>query len=126
MAYTNHDIESRAAAMLSARACAVDDRLLKSACTAACTELEARLHGNVKGSDIGELFVTAAGILAVSVYLELYPGISEEPESFSAGSLRVSLREQSVPDAATLRKRAETMLAKYLDAGGFSFKGVEG
>lgn len=125
MAYTNHDIESRARAMLDASLSDSDNRLLCTVCSAAGAELEARLKKGVKSSEIEELFVTAAGVLAISMYIELHSGAAEELSSFSAGELKVGLNKSSkYESAAALRKLAENMLASYLEYGGFSFTGV--
>ena len=127
MAYTNQDVESKAREMLGYSPLAESGRVLRSVCDSAAAELESRLRAGVKSSDIEELFVSAAGVLAISLYLELGNIPNEKIDSFSAGDLSVKLRggtkEQS---AATLRKRAESMLSAYLDCGGFEFTGVGG
>lgn len=125
MAYTNYDIEAKARTMLVSELSEASDRLLRTVCAAAGAELEARLRSGVKASDIGELFVCAAGILAISMYMELNTDPENDITSFSAGSLKATLGDgDRLESAATLRKRAETMLAAYIECGGFSFTGV--
>lgn len=102
-------------------------RALRSVCGLAAVELESKLRAGVKSSDIEELFVYAAGVLAISLYLELGNTPDDKIDSFSAGDLSVKLRSgENAQSAATLRKRAESILAAYLDCGGFEFTGVPG
>ena len=125
MAYTNHDIEDKARQLLDCGFDDRDDKLLKAVCSAAGAELSARLRRGVESSDIEELFVSAAGVLAISMYIELHGESDKGVESFSAGSLKVKLKnETKYESAAALRKLAENMLASYLECGGFSFTGV--
>ena len=127
MAYTNQDVESKARQMLGYSPLAESGRALRSVCDSAAAELESRLRAGVKSSDIEELFVSAAGVLAISLYLELEYIPNEKIDSFTAGDLSVKLREGTkAQSAATLRKRAESMLSAYLDCGGFEFTGVAG
>ena len=127
MAYTNQDVESKAREMLGYSPLAESGRVLRSVCDSAAAELESRLRAGVKSSDIEELFVSAAGVLAISLYLELEYIPDEKIDSFTAGDLSVKLREGTkAQSAATLRKRAESMLSAYLDCGGFEFTGVVG
>ena len=127
MAYTNQDIESKAREMLVTSPLGSEGKVLRSVCQTAALELESKLRSGVKSSDIEELFVCAAALLALSLYLELRDIPDGKIDSFKAGDLSVSLRDgaKSVP-AQTLRARAETMLSAYLDCGGFEFKGVVG
>ena len=127
MAYTNQDIESKARGMLNQPLGTNGDRLLRTVCASAAAELEARLRSGVSSADIQELFVSAAGVLAISMYLELDGNPDESIDSFSAGGLRINLRDGAKAEsAATLRKRAESMLSAYLECGGFAFAGVAG
>lgn len=97
--------------------------LLKSLCEAASGELRARLRQGVAPEDIKETFITAAGVLALSMYMAL------EESAFSgqvkAGSLSVT-RSGGGASAASLRQQAEAMLAAYLQDQGFAFLGVRG
>lgn len=127
MAYTNQDIESKAREMLAASPLGNKGKALRSACQTAAAELESKLRSGVNSSDIEELFVSAAAVLAVSLYLELTGITNDKIDSFKAGELSVSLRDGTKTGSAqSLRMRAESMLSAYLDCGGFEFKGVVG
>lgn len=127
MAYTNQDIESKAREMLAASPLGNKGKALRSACQTAALELESKLRSGVNSSDIEELFVSAAAVLAVSLYLELTGITNDKIDSFKAGELSVSLRDGTKTGSAqSLRMRAESMLSAYLDCGGFEFKGVVG
>lgn len=127
MAYTNQDIESKAREMLGTAPLGNKGKALRSACQTAALELESKLRSGVKSSDIEELFVSAAAVLALSLYLELTGIPNDKIDSFKAGELSVSLRDGTKTGSAqSLRMRAESMLSAYLDCGGFEFKGVVG
>lgn len=127
MAYTNQDIESKAREMLAASPLGNEGKALRSACQTAAAELESKLRSGVNSSDIEELFVSAAAVLALSLYLELRDIPNDKIDSFKAGELSVSLRDGTKTGCAqSLRMRAESMLSAYLDCGGFGFKGVVG
>lgn len=125
MAYTNQDIESRARGLMASPPHGCGSRALRTVCRAAAQELEKRLRAGVKSSDIEELFVSAAGILALSMYMELYDLPESKLDSFSAGELNIKFNSgERLESAATLRRRAESMLSAYLECGGFEFRGV--
>lgn len=127
MAYTNQDIESKAREMLAASPLGNKGKALRSACQTAALELESKLRAGVNSSDIEELFVSAAAVLALSLYLELTGITNDKIDSFKAGELSVSLRDGTKTGSVqSLRMRAESMLSAYLDCGGFEFKGVVG
>lgn len=127
MAYTNQDIESKAREMLGTAPLGSEGKALRSACQTAALELESKLRSGVNSSDIEELFVSAAAVLALSLYLELTGITNDKIDSFKAGELSVSLRDGTKTGSAqSLRMRAESMLSAYLDCGGFEFKGVVG
>lgn len=127
MAYTNQDIESKAREMLAASPLGNKGKALRSACQTAALELESKLRSGVNSSDIEELFVSAAAVLALSLYLELTGITNDKIDSFKAGELSVSLRDGTKTGSAqSLRMRAESMLSAYLDCGGFELKGVVG
>lgn len=127
MAYTNQDIESKAREMLAASPLGNEGKALRSACQTAAAELESKLRSGVNSSDIEELFVSAAAVLALSLYLELRDIPNDKIDSFKAGELSVSLRDGTKTGSAqSLKMRAESMLSAYLDCGGFEFKGVVG
>lgn len=123
MAYTDMDIEMRALELLGSRISDDDAGILRAVCASAAAELEARLRAGVSSEDIKELFITAAGTLAVSMYMELSRAQKGSVSGFTAGKMSVQLGGAS---AASLRKSAETMLSAYLDPGGFEFTGVRG
>lgn len=127
MAYTNSDIENKALSLMGSELPAESGGILKAVCASAAAELESRLRKGVSSGEIQELFVTAAGMLALSMYLELAAVPGDRVGSFSAGNLSVRLDGGTVSaSAAKLRKYAENMLAAYLDGGGFEFVGVRG
>ena len=120
MSYTDMDIEMKALSMLGSNVPDEDAQMLRTVCTAAAAELEGRLRRGVSSDDMTELFTTAAGMLAISMYMELGSAHSGGVSGFTAGRLSVQLGGAS---AAAL---AETMLGAYLDTGGFEFMGVQG
>ncbi|MBP3484393.1 MAG: hypothetical protein J6K00_04785 [Oscillospiraceae bacterium] len=127
MAYTNSDIENKALSLMGSELPAESAGILKAVCASAAAELESRLRKGVSSGEIQELFVTAAGMLALSMYLELAAVPGDRVGSFSAGNLSVRLDGSAVSaSAAKLRTYAEHMLAAYLDGGGFEFVGVRG
>lgn len=127
MAYTNSDIENKALSLMDSELPAESAGILKAVCASAAAELESRLRKGVSSGEIQELFVTAAGMLALSMYLELAAVPGDRVGSFSAGNLSVRLDGGAVSaSAAKLRTYAEHMLAAYLDGGGFEFVGVRG
>lgn len=97
------------------------EELIKRLCSAAAAELEAKLRDGVKVEDIKEQFVTAAGVLALSMYTAL--GGAKTPRSFRAGQLSVEFGGKNA-NADSLRRAAESMLAGYLTGRGFAFLGV--
>ena len=125
MAYKKEDIVQRSRAMLGESFRAGSEARLDGLCIAAAMQLESRLRVNVDRSDIEAVFVAAASLLAVSMYMELERECGEL-ESFSAGELSVKLKSgSSAGGADSLRKQAETMLAPYTESGAFGFMGVE-
>ena len=127
MSYTNDDIKARAIMLSGGEFSAEADRMLTAICEAAAAELESKLRKGVSSEALGETFVTAAGMLALAMCMELENGAQEEISAFRAGELSVNLRQSGVKaSAASLRRAAENMLSAYLELGGFSFVGVEG
>lgn len=122
MSYTNSDIEAKARALMG-KLNEESDGILHLVCRAAAAELESKLRQGVDKEEIEELFVTAAGILAVSLYIELSPDGADTVRSFRAGELSVELGELGSADK--LRRLAENMLCSYFDGGGFEFMGVD-
>ena len=128
MAYTINDIKEKAVTLLGASLREGGEDVLEAVCEAAAMEIKAKLRSNVSVEDLGELYVTAAGILAIALYVELSDSADSGIESFSAGNLSVSLSnsEGIKASAASLRQTAENMLSAYLRDSGFCFMGVDG
>lgn len=124
MAYTTSDITNRALALLGGDA--GDAAVLEKLCAAAASELESRLREGVSSDDAGERFVTAAGILALSMYIEV--GGADGAQSVRAGNVTIGRRgaRSGIVSAAALRREAEAMLSSYLRDRGFEFVGVRG
>ena len=99
---------------------------LESLCAIAGTELERRLKKGVSAQEIQEEFVSAAGVLALSMFMQLSDagGVG----SFKAGNVSVTGRSgKDICDTAhALRRQAEVMLAAYLEDRGFGFVGARG
>lgn len=100
MAYTNSDIESRARSLMTFSIPTESAGMLKAVCASAAAELESRLRKGVSSESIKELFVTAAGVLALSMYIELGGVATDRIGSFSAGNLSVSLDGSAVSASA--------------------------
>lgn len=116
MSYTDMDIEMKALSMLGESVPDEDADMLRAVCSAAAAELESRLRRGASSDGIGETFVTASAMLAISMYMELGSAHSGGVSGFTAGKLSVQLGGAS---AAALKKSAETLLGAYLDSGGF-------
>lgn len=127
MSYTNDDIKARAELLCGGELSEESERVLDVFCAAAANELEAKLRRGVSSQDISELFVTAAGMLALALCMELENSGAGEISNFRAGNLSVSFRQgETNRSAASLRKAAENILSAYLEDSGFSFMGVKG
>ena len=96
--------------------------ILSALCEAASAELMGRLKEGVETESIKPLFVTAAGVLALSMFVALDDCGSY---TFKAGNLSVSSAGGAV-SAHTLRKQAEAILSAYMADRGFEFRSVEG
>ena len=96
--------------------------ILPALCKVAGAELLSSLRQGVSPEEIREQFVSAAGVLALSMYIAVD---DSRVSSFRAGNLSVSTVSGQA-DADSLRALAETMLASYLTDQGFAFLGVEG
>ena len=109
-----------------ARALAGDDAdalVLSAMCTAAAAELEGRLRAGVRAEELGDTFIHAAGVLALSMYCIVKD--TEKLKGFRAGNLSVEYADgEASPEE--LRKLAEQMLSAYLTDRGFAFLGVKG
>lgn len=122
MAYKKDDIYHKAKTMLGDSFRTGTEERLESLCIAAALELDSKLKADLDRSDIEILFVSAASLLAISMYMELEHSCSGF-ESFSAGDLSVKLKG-SIASPQTLRTQAEGMLRPYMRDGSFSFMGV--
>lgn len=90
-------------------------------CRLAVSELEARLRSGAQAESIGEQFVSAAGVLALSMYAAL----GDEP--FAAVKIgSVSMTKQEGDLSGRLRTLSEELLAGFLRERGFDFRGVCG
>lgn len=100
-----------------------DEVVLAAMCDAAAAEIEARLKEGVTLEDLGSAYVTAAGVLALSMYCAVSD--PERLRSFRAGD--VSAEYGDISDSAEhLRAVAESMLTGSLRERGFGFRGVRG
>ncbi|HBD85954.1 MAG TPA: hypothetical protein DC001_00840 [Clostridiales bacterium] len=124
MAISANDITARALALLGGAP--EDTGVLSGLCAAAASEMESRLREGVSPDDIGELFITAAGMLALSMYIEV--GAADDAAGVKAGNVTVSRRgaREGIASAASLRREAEAMLSAFLKDRGFGFVGVRG
>ncbi len=95
--------------------------VLKALCEAASTELLARLREGTNVESIKPLFVTAAGVLALSMYVAVG---DEGTKSVKAGNMAISTGGRAA-SAHSLRKQAEAMIAAYVKDCGFEFRSVE-
>lgn len=112
--------------MLGERVAEQQVPVLRRVCEAAGNELLLRMREGISPEAIQPIFVSAAGILALSMYIQLSG--TDEVSAFSAGNLSVSrcTQAQIVESAHMLRRQAENMLAAYLVDNGFDFRGVRG
>lgn len=124
MAYTTEDIEQRAETLIGESLDAAKKARLNALCSAAAGEVTARLREGVTPESAGESFITAAGMLALAMYMELGDA-AEDFSSFRAGNVSVT-RRRSAASAARLRQQAEELLREYISDSGFSFMGVRG
>lgn len=120
MSENNNPILSLAARLAGE---AADETVLSALCDAAAAEIEARLKDGVSLNELGSTYVTAAGVLALSMYCAV--GDPEHIRGFRAGDVSVELGDGAV-SADKLRELAETMLAGSLRDRGFGFRGVRG
>ena len=125
MSYTNDDIKARAELLCGGSLSEDSEKILGAVCAAADEELKARLRRGVEADKLGELFVTASGMLALSLCMELENYRTEGMSSFRAGELSVSFGRAGM-SADALRNAAEALLSVYLEGEGFGFMGVPG
>ena len=104
---------------------ALSETMLMTLCAAASGQLRERLREGVDEQEFKGLFVTAAGMLALSMYCAAEG--RERLTSFKAGNLSLTFAQDEEPaTAASLRAQAERLLAAYLRDEGFAFLGVRG
>ncbi len=104
---------------------ALPETAMITLCSAAEGELRRKLRDGVRVADIKELFVAAAGVLALSMYMAA--GAKSAVTSFKAGNLAVNCAGDGLTvSAPALRAQAESMLSSYLRDEGFGFMGVRG
>ena len=96
------------------------EEVLEALCRAAQEQLAGRLRAGVAPEDCGGAFQLACAWTALAG-LEAGGGV----ERFTAGSVSIQTGEGGTR-AAALREQAETVLAPWLDRGGFHFRGVPG
>ena len=100
--------------------CNEESELIGLLAETAQAELMKRLREGVSVQEIKPLFITAAAMIACSMF---YAAKADGAKSWSAGKVSVTTEDISVQ----MRDRAEMLLAGYLDAGsGFEFMGVQG
>lgn len=128
MAYTTNDIKEKAITLLGESLRPGGEEVLGAVCEAAAMEIRAKLRDGVSEESLGELYVTAAGMLAIALYMEFSDSAEGGINSFSAGNLSVKLSDSNgiKASAASLRQTAESMLSAYLKDSGFCFMGVDG
>ena len=100
-----------------------DEVVLAAMCDAAAAEIEARLKEGVSLADLGSTYVTAAGVLALSMYCAVSD--PERLRSFRAGDVSAEY-DSTEASAEQLRSVAEGLLAGSLRERGFGFRGVRG
>lgn len=128
MAYTINDIKEKAKSLLGNSLRNGGEEVLEAVCEIAAAEIKSKLRSGVSEESIGETYVTAAGILAIALYMELSDSSEGGINSFSAGNVSVSLSgaEGIKASASSLRKTAESMLSAYIKCSDFCFLGVDG
>lgn len=103
MSYTDMDIEMKALSMLGESVPDEDADMLRAVCSAAAAELESRLRRGASSDEIGETFVTASAMLAISMYMEL--------GSAHSGGVSAS-RQESCPCSSAERRLRRSRKAR--------------
>ncbi len=100
---------------------------LRAACLSAEAEFTSRLRRETSPDELGDTFISACSVLALSQYI-LLEGACGGASAVTLGSVSVSFKGAgSVRSAAsTLRDQAESMLSAWLEDSGFCFMGVRG
>ena len=103
------------------RPCTEDADLLLMMCRTACGRLEGMLRSGVTAEDCGESFLLAAAWLVLDWLADV--GESANITALSAGDLTVR-REGTVRGSG--KAQAMELMAPWLKAEGFVFRGVKG
>ncbi len=104
-----------------------ENSVLQQLCRCAEEKLASRLREGTALEEIGAIFVTAAGMLALSLFLQVRSGTQEE-SSMKLGDVSIQRRGAGAghSSAAQLRRQAELLLHPWLEDQGFAFCGVQG
>ena len=104
-----------------------DDERLQEFCTVAEQEALSRLRKDVVPEDCGDVFITAAALLAVSLYQAIV-SCNAAGVSYRAGEVSVTEvgADNYLSVSQSLRKQAEALLMPYVEDDSFSFVGVQG
>ena len=102
------------------RTCTEDETVLELVCKTACGRLDGMLKNGLSAEDCGENYPLAAALLAMD-WLETL-GDEGSITSLSAGDL--TIRREGGKDQK--KGRAMELMAPYLKAEGFVFRGVRG
>lgn len=121
------EIFAQAQAMYRGRLDSREKSVLQELCRCAEEELRSRLREGVMPEGIGFVFATAAGTLALSMFIQLRSGTQEE-SSMKLGDVSIQRRGVGAghSSAAQLRRQAELLLRPWLLDDGFVFRGVPG
>jgi len=94
---------------------------LQKLCDIAVSQLEGRLKAGENAENLGEQFVMAAGVLALSMYAAIG---KDELSSVKIGSVTLTKKSGSI--VSELKKLSEELLAGCLKDKGFCFMEVRG
>ena len=96
---------------------------LKKLCQMAVSQLILRLREGKTPEELGEQFIDAAGVLALSMYVALG---GEDFSAVKIGSITIERDRSGRSFIDDLRHMSEQLLAGCLREQGFVFKGVRG
>lgn len=103
------------------RSCSEEDELLLLLCRTACSRLKGMLKAGVTAENCGDAFPLAAAWLAMDWLADV--GESANITSLSAGDLTVRREDVSRGKG---KDQAVELLAPWIKAEGFVFRGVKG
>lgn len=121
MTYTIDDVRNKALLILNDAP--VNFALFDIMCNAALIELERGLTHPMDSEKEKDLFLSAAGMLAVSMYMQT--DTHADITSFKAGNVQIQ-RGEGNTDALALRESAYALLSGYVGDADFAFVGVRG